>query len=80
MADVRFGPDYVCLALNSGRKWVREFESGFDPKRTLRIMLGEAIIPLSQHSDHQLGSAGIGGVVVEGRKPAFRPITAFTLV
>ncbi len=30
MDDVRFGPDYVCLALNSGRKWVREFESGYD--------------------------------------------------
>ncbi len=33
MDDVRFGPDYVCLALNSGRKWVREFKSGYDPKR-----------------------------------------------
>ncbi len=25
----------VRLALNSGRKWVREFESGYDPKATL---------------------------------------------
>ncbi len=34
MDDVRFGPDYVCFTPESGRKWVREFESGFDPTRT----------------------------------------------
>ncbi len=37
--DVGFGPDYVCLALNSGRKWAREFESGYDPKRTFDYLL-----------------------------------------
>ncbi|MEE9221601.1 MAG: hypothetical protein V3U34_08770, partial [candidate division NC10 bacterium] len=37
-ADVGFSPDYVCLSPNSGRKWVREFESAFDPKPTFAAL------------------------------------------
>ncbi len=57
MDDVRFGPHYVCLALNSGRKWVREFESGYDPKRPLPALGETHIAGLSSAVCHSVVGA-----------------------
>ncbi len=35
--EVSNGHENVCFPLNSGRKWVHEFESVVDPKRKSRL-------------------------------------------
>ncbi len=59
--DVRFHADFVCLSLNSGRKWARRWTSVADPNR--KSTTGCVVDTAGRADGHQSGYPRGGGAL-----------------